>query len=70
MARETCTWSVLQFCISIAGQERDSRGRGNDGGRFTRPGWRIVQYKKNFVDVASLQCEGAAIGVAGAAKVA
>lgn len=26
--------------------------------------------KKNFVDVASLPCEGAAAGVAGAAKVA
>lgn len=52
------------------GQQWDSGARENDGSRFTCPDWQIVRYKKNFIDAVSLQCEGAAAGVAGAAKVA
>lgn len=58
--------SILYF-HHWAGKRGASGAAGE--GKMTAAGG-IVRYKKNFVGVASLQCEGAAAGVAGAAKVA
>lgn len=63
--------SILYFHRRAGKKGGGSSGaRENDGGRLTCPDWQIVRYKKNFIDAVSLQCEGAAAGVAGAAKVA